>query len=409
MLKLSTLAVATFLVSNACANFDTATRPSEQTGSWEADLHRALGSATRMRVRSGGTCHRDIDDEETLFQTTDQTLIGKVVTGIRLDEQESGFHCLCCGRPTFEFYKGDVLVAMIGFHHGSSLRWSEGWSADALLTEASAEFLLHFLADHGVPGPFEERLEMQQSSNRVARIEKIRGERYRAVMSETLAAAVFASRSDEETIAIFAKIEPVERAIVALRLYGSHDADWDMQSGFDRLVAERFLGAASPEVLVLAMKASLRDSQGVNGVARWLFGDLKIDGVAPEVVGEILQTIGPPALAHPSALNRRRTISVLKTIGGPSAISLLRKRLSGVIEPRDRNPEEDTTLGGWVVFGSEDIEVDDDCSDRAFAALALAQLRDRASIPVIAALAINAREADRKVLDEALRVLKKAE
>ena len=394
MPKFLTLAVATCAVS--CANCESARRPSEQAASWEADLHRALGSTTRMRVRTGGTCHRHIDAEETLFETIDPTLIGKVVTEIRLDDQGSGFHCLCCGGPTFEFYKGDALVAMIGFHHGRSLRWSEGWSADALLTPASAEFLLHFLADHGVPGPFEERLKMQHRGDRVARIEKIRSEGYREVMSEPLAAAVFAARSDEEVIAVFERIEPIECAVVAFRLYGSHDADWDMQSGFDRLVAEKLLGVASPEVLVRAMKASIGNSQGVNGVARWLFGDFRIDVVAPEAVGELLPAIGPSALGHPSALNRRRTVSVLKAIGGPSAISLLRAKLAGVIEPRERNPEEDTTLGGWVIFRAEDIEVDDDCSDRAFAALALARLRDKASIRAIKSLAIAASDADRR-------------
>ena len=62
---------------------------------------------------------------------------------------KAGFHCRCCGSATFELYRGDVLVASLGFHHGRSVRWSEGWPADALLPADVAAWLVELVAAAG--------------------------------------------------------------------------------------------------------------------------------------------------------------------------------------------------------------------------------------------------------------------
>jgi len=63
---------------------------------------------------------------------------------------------MCCGDPSFEFYRGDELVVTIGFHHGQSLRWPGGWPADGMMTPACASFVNDWLADHGVTAPRDE-------------------------------------------------------------------------------------------------------------------------------------------------------------------------------------------------------------------------------------------------------------
>jgi hypothetical protein len=65
----------------------------------------------------------------------------------------SGFHCMCCGEPSIEFYRGERLVLTLGFHHGQSLRWVGGWPGDGALITDSARFLVKWLADHEVEGP----------------------------------------------------------------------------------------------------------------------------------------------------------------------------------------------------------------------------------------------------------------
>lgn len=123
---------------------------------WDQVLQDALAGVDRIRVRSGGTCHGD-DNEKTLFEEKDAEKIKVVLSRFAVDEKKSNFACGCCGEPTFEFYRGAVLVASVGMHHGRSVRWPGGWPADGLLTDASAEFLCDWLAEHGVEGPRKER------------------------------------------------------------------------------------------------------------------------------------------------------------------------------------------------------------------------------------------------------------
>jgi len=130
----------------------------EVSKDWTTSLHESLRGATRLRVRAEGTCCNEPDKEETLLDVRDAQEVAKVVQGIRIDPDESGFHCLCCGDPTLEFYRNDTRIASLSFHHGRSLRWPDGpWKGDGLLTQDSANFLIEWLAVRGVEGPRKER------------------------------------------------------------------------------------------------------------------------------------------------------------------------------------------------------------------------------------------------------------
>jgi len=66
--------------------------------------------------------------------------------------QPRGVECMCCGEPTFEFYQGDQLIALVGYHHSQLLRY-KGWPADAVLSSQSTTDLSNWLASQGLPGP----------------------------------------------------------------------------------------------------------------------------------------------------------------------------------------------------------------------------------------------------------------
>src|SRR5690606_2580568 len=68
--------------------------------SWHASLVGALKDADRLRVRTGGTCHRDIEEEKTLFEVADVAEIQRLVESWKVEDQRSGFHCMCCGEPS---------------------------------------------------------------------------------------------------------------------------------------------------------------------------------------------------------------------------------------------------------------------------------------------------------------------
>jgi tetratricopeptide (TPR) repeat protein len=141
----------------AVAAFQKANPQCQVLHRWEKVLRDAVAGTTRIRVRSGGTCHRDPAHEKTYFEITDTGEIRAFLDRLRIDEAASGGSCLCCGEPTFEFYAGGRMLAMIGFHHGLTLRWRAAWPGDAVLTGSSGEALCLWLKDHRVKRPWKER------------------------------------------------------------------------------------------------------------------------------------------------------------------------------------------------------------------------------------------------------------
>ncbi len=131
-------------------------------GAEEGRLKGALAGIDRLRIRSGGTCHRRIDEEKTLAEVTDPAEIRGFIEGIELKKHwliGLTTVCMCCGDPSFEFYRGGKLAVTVSFHHGKRLRWREGWDGDADLTQRSADLLVQWLARRGVTGPRDEREE----------------------------------------------------------------------------------------------------------------------------------------------------------------------------------------------------------------------------------------------------------
>lgn len=105
---------------------------------WGDLLVAAVKPATRLEVRS---------NRKTLFETKKTEEFKQFLTGIEINEEQSGFHCMCNGDPSFEFYNGEQLITSFTFHHGKTFRWEDGWPGDAALTEPSGEFLCRWLAN----------------------------------------------------------------------------------------------------------------------------------------------------------------------------------------------------------------------------------------------------------------------
>ncbi|MEM9461014.1 MAG: hypothetical protein AAGF11_43015 [Myxococcota bacterium] len=116
-------------------------------------LADTLACADRIRVRTGGLCHRRREDERILFEVTDAAAVERARPLFRVAEDELLGTCMCCGEPTIELYRGDSLIAEVGFHHGKSLRW-RGWPSDGLLADAGA--LCTWMEAHGAKGVCDE-------------------------------------------------------------------------------------------------------------------------------------------------------------------------------------------------------------------------------------------------------------
>ncbi|MDB6003466.1 MAG: hypothetical protein JWR15_453, partial [Prosthecobacter sp.] len=147
--------------------------------SMNAELRTALSNVDRLRVRTGGVCHRREEEEKTIVEIKGAKGIAEIAERFEINENNSGGHCMCCGNPTFEFYEDAKLVATIGFHHGRSIRWWSGnWPGDGFLTARSSEFLIQWLAEKGCDGPRQEWLEQKRQQAAARR----RWQRYESLL-----------------------------------------------------------------------------------------------------------------------------------------------------------------------------------------------------------------------------------
>ncbi len=124
---------------------------------WGDSLKNMISDATRLTIHSNRyVICGDGNAIKPLFETDDSGDIRAVIDGIRIEESQSGFHCMCDGTPFLKFYRGEELLAIVGFHHGRSLRWAQGWPGDGMLARQSGSFLVDWLANHGARGPANE-------------------------------------------------------------------------------------------------------------------------------------------------------------------------------------------------------------------------------------------------------------
>jgi hypothetical protein len=249
----------------------------------------ALTPATRLRVRSGGTCHRDRAREQTLYETKDAVEIKALVAGVQIDEDESGFHCMCCGNPSLEFYAGDRLLLTLGFHHGKGLRWVEGWRGDAALTAKSSSFLVRWLADRNVKGPLEER---EEAAERVRASDRKTAQAISG-MPPALAKA-FLAGNDEFKAALARELpDKKEQAMVCLQVFGTSNDSWTMLESLEQR-ADALLGGYNIAVLAAAAEEALlgRDRQARRGAARlWMSYRSPLDDWKPSNIAELRRIV----------------------------------------------------------------------------------------------------------------------
>jgi hypothetical protein len=380
---------------------------------WAQTLRHAVAGTTRLRVRTGGTCHRNPASEKTLFEITKTGMIDSLVRSLDIDEERSGFHCMCCGNPSLEFYKGDTLLATLGFHHGRSLRWSGGlWPGDSLISNENADLLCDLMADNGYTGPKEER-DRQKASDRA-------GQRYWDAVLAIVPEAVLKSAwtlanpdPDAEDIGedkrlaaleeVFSEQWPdaTERARNLFTIYGAlPEMSWNLTTGVDELVRDHLPEHDSGQISTLL--ADVPDEQVLQGIARWCFFDRT--GVASrlKLADTELATLSTWGLSHPRDVNRRKTLLALDSKPGESFLLAFLRNPS---TPRPLAEELRPEPGGSVTFTPESRDLPDDVSDRITAAFILAQRACAAARPTIKKLSITAPENHRPHYLEALKIL----
>lgn len=115
----------------------------------QAQLEELFEQSSEVRVLEGGMWRGKPLKGEVMA-----TLSGPQLVELRrrLEVVDGGaFHCMCVGTHVFEFRaRNEKTLALIGLHHGISIRW-DAWSSDATLKDGRG--LAEWLATVGVAGP----------------------------------------------------------------------------------------------------------------------------------------------------------------------------------------------------------------------------------------------------------------
>ncbi|MCK6460987.1 MAG: hypothetical protein L6Q95_13975, partial [Planctomycetes bacterium] len=372
------------------------------TDRWEPALREALATCDRIRVRSGGTCCREERAEETLFEVREAEEIREVVQGITIHNVPSSWSCACCGYPTFEFYGGEKLLAMIAFHHGHSLRWADGpWPGDAPLVAESAERLKGWLSRHGVADidkpPVRDRARRNLISAYQGALEESFETVWDAETPEDRAAALMAVPGAED-----------ERVAVWFRALGCHDGGWDRAVGFDPVLLG-LLAEVPARTLAAALRRVLagEDHIGRDGAGRWLLCEEGWTKLPADELAAVLPEVARRALAHPVAYSRRRAVLALAAIGSAEAIAELRAFVEGAIEPRHRLKIDEIELPGVSLARADPEELLGADSERAVAAFLLLRLGDVLCLAAIRELAEAADGANADLLRRGLAMIER--
>lgn len=350
---------------------------------WMQSLRSKIEGANKLRVRSGGTCHRRPDEEETLFELTDVDKIRSLIAGLQVIDDRSGFSCMCCGEPTIEVYKEDVLIASIGFHHGHSLRWSDGlWPGDAAMTEESSRHLCKFLADHGHDGPlqeFEEGLARDRAGNRFASsLSEIAPDAFYSDWWKTISGEDQSPSSDSElqdpddhlrNLVASQWPDKNHRAKNLFAIYGAlPDGSWNLSLAFDDSLRESLLPELSTKINDLLTSKDINE-QTLQGIARWCLFDREGSNSRKALTEDNRSLLIKWGLAHPREANR---IETLLTLDEDGQLDSILTYFSAPPKARELPPEHEIEPGGSVMYLPREKEIPSNASSRAVAAVLLA-------------------------------------
>ena len=94
-----------------------------EAAKWTDPLNQTVAGADRLVVRKPPVAGAKTESVAKLHGVKQ---IREMFASIEVDAKGSGFHCMCDGDYWIHVYRGDREVAVLGYHHGQSLRWIRG-------------------------------------------------------------------------------------------------------------------------------------------------------------------------------------------------------------------------------------------------------------------------------------------
>ena len=251
------------------------------------DTGTADGELVRWQGQGEPTLLLDLRDPEGLQQLREALDI--------VEDPKTFGRCLCLGGPALELLgDGEDVLALLGLHHGHSIRWDR-WKYDAVLQDGPK--LLRWLSDRGIPGPLEE---FETNQRRQASFQE-HAKRWQEAAPDGLEPLHRQLLEDPENLAPVREAlearfpSSQERILELLRWFGSGMGPWSGYPSYESL-PENLLSESLDTFLPTVETQSL-GSAHLEGAARFLAA-LRPTRRRRRVVGKLSPALRERLLAH---------------------------------------------------------------------------------------------------------------
>ena len=235
-------------------------------------LDELLDQVTVVRVIESGVHAGTAMGSNILGETSEADSIRALKQSLQIEPANG--HCMCFGDYALQLYSGSVLSATIGYHHGTSIRWS-AWNDDAMLK--NPEQVIDWFTNLGIDGPAIE-FQDQQARNK-KHMESI--SRWKEAMPPCLNAhidEVMSDRfgegppSDELMQTLRTSYANIDDSILAvLKWYGSGEGAWSSYPSYESF-PERILLSLPTQDILRAISARGLSGERLGGAARYFYG-----------------------------------------------------------------------------------------------------------------------------------------
>ncbi len=98
------------------------------------NLEKLFENVDKVIVKQSGVSNDKAINGNVVLTISRQDSIDRLKSLLEIDENKTGFYCMCLGDHAIELFSGVQLKATIGFHHGVSIRYDK-WDGDAELAK----------------------------------------------------------------------------------------------------------------------------------------------------------------------------------------------------------------------------------------------------------------------------------
>jgi hypothetical protein len=238
----------------------------------QAALDSLLRLVSAVRVHEGGNHGGKVFGTKILLETDVPNDIALLCDALKIVERPS-WHCMCYGGPTLELLTANrSQLALLGVHHGFSIRWDH-WKDDAVL--ADGHLLLEWLAQRGVNEPLREfeasQVRQAEGQRNLERWLKAMPEALLPIRAEVLGEYGIVNLAPLQTALERGLPDETLQILALLKWFGSGSGPWSGCPAYEKS-AEDLLLLHSTERIVSAIQSSQLSKEQLEGAARFFAG-----------------------------------------------------------------------------------------------------------------------------------------